>query len=157
MTTVDRYCAEHEIARIDPLKLDVEGHELDVFDGAARMLSQRRIGLVAVEFGGTNIDSRVFFREIYNRLLEAAMTVGRITPIGLCLPLAELSGDLRTISGHKLSGSAVRARNGVRAPSAVHFTQAFSIFVHFDLDFEDLTTVAMKAMPITPSSIVGKS
>ena len=87
MTTVDRYCAEHEIARIDLLKLDVEGHERDVFGAAARMLSQRRIGLVAVEFGGTNIDSRVFFREIYNRLLEAAMTVGRITPSGYVFPL----------------------------------------------------------------------
>ena len=87
MTPVDRYCDEHEIARIDLLKLDVEGHELDVLEGAARMLSRRQIGLITFEFGGTNIDSRVFFREIYNRLRQAEMTVGRITPSGYVFPM----------------------------------------------------------------------
>jgi hypothetical protein len=87
MTTVDRYCTENEVAGIDLLKLDVEGHELDVLDGAAGMLSERRIRLIAFEFGGTNIDSRIFFREIYNRLREADMPVGRITPSRYVFPI----------------------------------------------------------------------
>lgn len=39
VTTLDRYVAEHAIARVDFVKCDVEGHELDVFEGAIQTLT----------------------------------------------------------------------------------------------------------------------
>ena len=42
ITTLDRYCAENEIAKIDLLKLDVEGHELDVLRGGEEMFRAKR-------------------------------------------------------------------------------------------------------------------
>lgn len=66
LTTVDVFCAEHQISSIDFLKLDVEGHELAVLKGAQRMFKEGGIGIVQFEFGGCNIDSRTFFRDYFN-------------------------------------------------------------------------------------------
>lgn len=42
LTTVDDYAAGRGLATIDFIKCDVEGHERDVFEGAARVLATRR-------------------------------------------------------------------------------------------------------------------
>ena len=55
-TTVDAYCGEHDIARIDLLKVDVEGAELQVMRGARRMLEARAVACMAFEFGQTTFD-----------------------------------------------------------------------------------------------------
>jgi FkbM family methyltransferase len=66
--TGDDYCATHNIRGIDFLKIDVEGHELAVLTGMSRLLSERRIGMIQFEYGGCNIDSGVFLREIWEFL-----------------------------------------------------------------------------------------
>jgi hypothetical protein len=76
-TTIDRFCAEHGIGRIDLLKIDVEGHEMAVLRGAASMLEARRIGLIQFEFGGASMDSRIFLRDLF-RLLEPTHSIARI-------------------------------------------------------------------------------
>jgi FkbM family methyltransferase len=47
--TLDDYAAEHQVARIDALKLDVEGYELSVLQGCERLLEERRIGMILCE------------------------------------------------------------------------------------------------------------
>lgn len=56
VSTVDRVMAEQGIDRIHFLKIDTEGHELEVLKGARQALSDSRITIVQVEVG---IDSRV--------------------------------------------------------------------------------------------------
>lgn len=55
-STVDAYCAAKGVERVDLLKIDVEGAELQVLQGAKTMLVARRIGCVAFEFGQTTFD-----------------------------------------------------------------------------------------------------
>ena len=55
-TTVDDYCAGKKIERIDLLKIDVEGAELQVMRGARRMLKSKRIRCLTFEFGQTTFD-----------------------------------------------------------------------------------------------------
>lgn len=64
--TLDAYCSSHGIAAIDMLKIDVEGHELDVLKGGVSMLDQRKVAVVQFEFGGCNVDTRTFFRDFYD-------------------------------------------------------------------------------------------
>lgn len=70
MRTVDGFCEEQGIDRIDLLKLDVEGHELEVLKGAEKRLNSDRIWAIQFEFGGCNIDSRTFFQDFYYLLSE---------------------------------------------------------------------------------------
>jgi FkbM family methyltransferase len=49
--TIDAFCAAHGIERIDFLKIDTEGHDLEVLKGATTMLGACRIGAVQVEAG----------------------------------------------------------------------------------------------------------
>ncbi len=81
-TTLDKFCADHRIERIDYLKIDVEGHEFSVLRGAARMLSERRIRFVQFEFGEANIDSRTFMRDFFE-LLATDFDLYRIVSNGL--------------------------------------------------------------------------
>jgi FkbM family methyltransferase len=67
---LDDYLREQAIARVDFLKLDVEGHELAALRGAEDALRRKAIAALAFEFGGCNIDTRVFFRDFW-KLLEA--------------------------------------------------------------------------------------
>jgi FkbM family methyltransferase len=83
LETLDGYCAEHGIDSIDFLKLDVEGHELHVLRGAARALSAGRIGAVAFEYGGCNIDAHVLLKDIFELAAGWPYEFFRILPDGL--------------------------------------------------------------------------
>lgn len=48
-TSLDSYCSEHGINRIDFLKIDVEGAELDVLRGGRGLLADGRVGLILFE------------------------------------------------------------------------------------------------------------
>lgn len=49
-TTLDEFCAERGIDRIGFLKVDVEGFENEVFEGAKRLLDQKAIDTIVFEF-----------------------------------------------------------------------------------------------------------
>jgi FkbM family methyltransferase len=80
--TVDNYCLDKNIAEIDLLKLDVEGHELDVLQGSKRMLKNKAIKMISFEFGGCDIDTRIFLRDFYCLLNDYGYVLYRITPSG---------------------------------------------------------------------------
>jgi FkbM family methyltransferase len=82
VTTLDRFCRENRIERIDLLKLDVEGHELSVLQGARELMSNNAIEVIQFEFGGTNIDSKSYFKDFF-QLLSPKYTLYRILPHGL--------------------------------------------------------------------------
>lgn len=48
-TTLDAYCDAHDVDRIDLLKIDVEGAELDVLRGGAALLDAQRVGVLLFE------------------------------------------------------------------------------------------------------------
>ena len=54
--SLDDYCAEREIDRIDLLKVDVEGAELDVLRGSERLLRTRAVRCCVFEFGATTLE-----------------------------------------------------------------------------------------------------
>ncbi|HEU5080700.1 MAG TPA: FkbM family methyltransferase [Opitutaceae bacterium] len=49
INTVDAYCAENNIEHIDLLKIDTEGYEMNVLEGAQRMLSENRVSYILAE------------------------------------------------------------------------------------------------------------
>jgi len=82
LTTLDDFCSQNSIGYIDFLKIDVEGHELAVLRGAAQMLKTKNIRFLQFEFGGTAIDSRIYFKDFF-RLLEKDYNIYRVLKNGL--------------------------------------------------------------------------
>lgn len=81
--TIDHFCARNSIDTIDFLKIDTEGAELLVFQGATDMLKQQKIKIIQFEYGGTYQDSKITLQEVYQLLRANKYTVFRIVPDGL--------------------------------------------------------------------------
>lgn len=58
MVSLDRYCAERHIERIDLMKIDIQGNEPQAFAGAARLLREQRIRVIFAELNwdATRVD-----------------------------------------------------------------------------------------------------
>jgi len=65
---------------IDLMKIDVEGHELEVLDGIGDFIESIRI--IQFEFGGCNIDTRTYFQDYWYFFQKNNFKIFRITPIG---------------------------------------------------------------------------
>lgn len=68
ITTIDDVLAEKEIAEVDLLKIDTEGHELAVLKGAANLIKSRGVKIIQLEFNVMNLVSRVFVADIVKTL-----------------------------------------------------------------------------------------
>ncbi len=68
--TLDSYCAENNITNIEFLKIDVEGAEKLVFEGALHLLQQKKIKCGMFEVGSTLQDANTSESEIIS-LLES--------------------------------------------------------------------------------------
>jgi len=71
------------ISHIDLLKIDVEGHELDVLRGSQNLLERRLIKVIQFEFGEFNLYSRVFFKDLYDFLSRHGFAISAIKFGGL--------------------------------------------------------------------------
>lgn len=80
VTTIDKYCEEASISRIDFLKIDVEGAELQVLRGASRMFSAKGIRSCLFEFGQTTFDMGNNPREIAEFFEDHQYRVRNIIP-----------------------------------------------------------------------------
>ena len=65
LDTLENYCTERRIEKVDFLKVDVEGHELEVFKGGRSLFAENRVRMVQFEYGGCNIDSKVLLKDIF--------------------------------------------------------------------------------------------
>lgn len=86
--TIDGYCDQHAITQIEYLKIDVEGGEFDVLQGAAGMLSARRIHIVQFEYGPTYLDAGVFLKDVLQFVADFNYDVYKLLPCGL-LPVTD--------------------------------------------------------------------
>jgi FkbM family methyltransferase len=82
ITTIDDICEAEGIDRIHVLKIDTEGHEMEVLSGASRMLEQGRIDTIQFEFGETFLGTGYYFRDAFD-LLSPHYTIYRILRSGL--------------------------------------------------------------------------
>jgi len=62
---IDNFCLANNIKNIDFLKIDVEGNELAVLQGASLLLKNNAIKIIQFEFNTHNIYARVFLRDFY--------------------------------------------------------------------------------------------
>jgi FkbM family methyltransferase len=79
MTTLDEWIEESQVIP-DLIKLDVEGHELNVLKGGLKAIALAKV--IQFEFGGCNIDTRTFFQDFWYFFMDAGFNLYRISPKG---------------------------------------------------------------------------
>lgn len=80
INTVDAYCAERHIGKIDFMKVDVEGFEMDVLRGAQGMIYEKRISIIQFEYGGTYLDSHIFLKDVFDFFKAAGYSFYKLMP-----------------------------------------------------------------------------
>ena len=68
VVTIDDYCRQHGVQHIDFMKIDVEGYEFAVLNGAKEMISAGRIQAIQFEFNEMNVTGRTFLQDFMNAL-----------------------------------------------------------------------------------------
>lgn len=82
---LDTVFQNHQIDRIDLLKIDTEGHELNVLHGATHYLTNNLIDVIHIEFNEMNVVSKTYFKDFHD-LLAKNYHLYRLLPNGV-LPL----------------------------------------------------------------------
>ncbi len=94
--TLDSFAKKHHLAHIDLLKIDAEGNELAVLQGARQLITKQQIGIIQFEFNEMMAYSHTHFLDFVALLPD--FTFYRLLPSGL-LPL----GPYRPLT-HELYG-----------------------------------------------------
>lgn len=81
--SLSSFCKSHSIDKIDFLKIDTEGAELDVLKGATSLLQSNKIETIQFEYGGTYTDAGITLKEICTLLTQYGYIIFRILPDGL--------------------------------------------------------------------------
>jgi len=92
ISTVDEVCAELGLTYISFLKIDTEGHEMDVLQGARKLIEAGGVRAIQFEFGDTFLLTDHHFQEIFF-LLAPHYTIYRILRAGL-VEIPEYHHDL---------------------------------------------------------------
>jgi FkbM family methyltransferase len=79
LSTLDAFCRAQGIEAIDFLKIDIEGAEHRLLEGAAEALAQRRIKVLQFEYGAFSIDTRFLLKDFF-ALLGGQFEIGKIYP-----------------------------------------------------------------------------
>jgi FkbM family methyltransferase len=87
LTTVDAYVRDRKLAHVDLLKVDTEGHDLAVLEGARGALARGAVGLVQFEYNDRWIASRHFLKDAFDLMqgLGVDYFIGKVTRHGIVL------------------------------------------------------------------------
>lgn len=78
--TGDTFCDRHQIERIDLLKIDTEGHDLDVLRGFTGMLRDGRVEVIQFEFTLFAVFARTWLGDFYSLLEPMGFSLGKLYP-----------------------------------------------------------------------------
>ena len=80
---LDEYIEQNEIKHIDFMKVDVEGHEMVVFEGMGRYLNSDFVDYIQFEYGGANLDSMTSLMNFYELFESKGFRLAKVMPGGL--------------------------------------------------------------------------
>ena len=81
--TLDHFCCIHRIYSIDLLKIDTEGAELKVLQGAKKLLKNQKIKAIEFEYGEAYLSSHTNLKDVFKFLTDNNFIVFRIDNKGL--------------------------------------------------------------------------
>jgi FkbM family methyltransferase len=79
----DDYIRRHAVERVEFLKIDAEGYDLEVLRGFSSSLEHGRISVVQFEYGEWNVRSRRLLIDFYEFLEPFGYRIGKLRPRGV--------------------------------------------------------------------------
>ncbi len=83
VTYLDKFCSDNKIDHIDFLKIDTEGAEWDVLQGANELITHKKIPIIQFEYGGTYPDAHITLKQVYEYFTAKDYAIFRLTADGL--------------------------------------------------------------------------
>jgi FkbM family methyltransferase len=94
VTTVDSVCEESGISRIDLLKIDTQGYEVEVLRGARRILSSGAVALVYAEVCFVRYyEGQPLFQDVYALLYELGFRLVGLYESGFLTHVYQVGGN----------------------------------------------------------------
>jgi FkbM family methyltransferase len=81
--TLDEYCSRTHVDRIALLKIDTEGHDMNVIEGAKGLLADHRIAVVQFEYNHLWVSARRYLKDVFEFATPLGYAVAKITPAGV--------------------------------------------------------------------------
>lgn len=81
--TLDNYCVTNGISHIDYLKVDTEGHDLEVLYGGKDLFTAGAIDIAQFEYNHRWINARHYLRDAFDYFSPLGYEIGKITPKGI--------------------------------------------------------------------------
>lgn len=67
-TSLDSFCRQADISHIDLLKIDAEGHEINILEGASTLLKDKKVHAIQFEFNELSIYAGKHFKDFVDQL-----------------------------------------------------------------------------------------
>lgn len=83
ITTLDDYCHDKGIENIHFLKIDVEGHDFAVLQGASQLFAEGKIQVTQFEYGANWIIARHYLKDVFDLVGGLPYQLYRLMPSGL--------------------------------------------------------------------------
>lgn len=83
VTSLDKYCADKGIGRIDLLKIDAEGSDMDVLLGGGSMFASCAVRVAQFEYNQCWIDGRSYLRDAFDFFESHRYSIGRLCGRGI--------------------------------------------------------------------------
>ena len=93
LSTLDKYVDENNILSVDFLKIDVEGHETKVIEGAYDSLKQKKIKCIQFEYNNNWLAAGFTLEKVFNELAALNFKFFRLAIWGK-IPISRFSSKL---------------------------------------------------------------
>jgi len=93
--TIDAYCSKGGVPRLHFVKVDTEGHDIEVLHGARGMIEAKRVDVIQFEYNFRWISSRRYLKDAFDYLVPLGYSIGKVTPLGIEF-YSEWSPELET-------------------------------------------------------------
>ncbi len=77
-STLDRYCSDNSIDQVDMIKIDTEGNDLRVMQGAVDLLRRGGVGIVQFEYNYRWIHSRSYLKDVFDLVRGTPYRIAKV-------------------------------------------------------------------------------
>lgn len=78
--TLNKFCEDHKIGHVHLVKIDTEGNDFYVIDGAIELLREGRVSVIQFEYNWRWIAGRHYLKDVFDLVQDLDYCVGKLTP-----------------------------------------------------------------------------